>query len=93
MVAAVTGWAEASQAGGRQAGRAYARKHFLGEQTLEMLADMRWQFATMLADTRFIAGPSGGGRRGPKAAAWADDPSKPWNAYATQPAVVSERSF
>jgi hypothetical protein len=36
--------------------REYSRRHFLSEQTLDMLADMRWQYATMLADIGFVEG-------------------------------------
>ncbi len=34
----------------------YSRRHWLSESTLDMLADMRWQFAVMLADIGFVAG-------------------------------------
>ena len=70
---------------------AYAKKHLLAGQTLDMLADMRSQFASMLADARFVAPPAGGGRgRGPspKGFSWADDPAAAWNRHASQPAVV-----
>ena len=35
--------------GGRQAAASFARRHMLSGQTLEMPADMRMQFASMLA--------------------------------------------
>jgi len=47
----------------------FARKHFLSEQTLDMLVDMRWQFACMLADIKLI----GGNPRGSKGRDWMDD--------------------
>jgi len=80
--------------GGRGGAGAYAKKHVLAGQTLEMLADMRRQFAGMLADARFVApAPRAGGRSGRRGdpgggAAWADDPAAPWNKHAAQPAVV-----
>ena len=62
-------------------------------QVLDMLADMRLQFAAMLADIRFLPpGPRGfQGRRGRDVQAlpeWLDGP-QPWNLHARQPAAVS----
>lgn len=76
--------------GGRGGAVAYAKKHLLAGQTLDMLADMRSQFASMLADARFVAPPAGGRGRGPKpkGSSWADDPAAVWNRHASQPAVV-----
>lgn len=76
--------------GGRAGAAAYAKKHLLAGQTLDMLADMRSQFAGMLADARFVASPAGGRGRGPhpKGSSWADDPAAAWNRHALQPAVV-----
>ena len=71
---------------GRQGARVFARKHFLSEQTLDMLADMRWQFACMMADIKLV----GAGPRGPKGRDWMDDPKQPFNAHAAKPAVVSQ---
>lgn len=48
------------------------------------MADVRLQFAAMLADARLVPGAGGAGGRG----AWADDDAAPWNAHATKPAVV-----
>jgi ATP-dependent RNA helicase DHX29 len=85
MAAAFQGWAAARQRGGAKAAREFARAHSLGEQTLEMLSDMRGQFASMLSDIGFVprGGGGGGGGRG-----WVDDPSLPANRYASHPAVV-----
>ena len=69
---------------GRQGGRVFARKHFLSEQTLDMLVDMRWQFACMLADIKLI----GGNPRSSKGPGWMDDPKQPFNAHASKQAVV-----
>ncbi|GAQ84373.1 helicase domain-containing protein [Klebsormidium nitens] len=94
MVAAYEGWRRAVGTGGapgKRAGREHCRKHFLNQQTLEMLADMRAQFATLLADIGFVADAtdSGAGRgRRRDAAQLADDVSRPWNAHATHPAVI-----
>ena len=63
----------------------FARKHFLSEQTLDMLVDMRWQFACMLADSKLVEGSS----RGSKGREWMDEPKQPFNAHAAKPAVVS----
>ena len=65
----------------------FARKHFLSEQTLEMLVDMRWQFACMLADSKLVEGSS----RGSRGHDWMDDPKQPFNAHAAKPAVVSHQ--
>ncbi len=69
---------------GRQGGRVFARKHFLSEQTLDMLVDMRWQFACMLADIKLI----GGNPRGSKGRDWMDDGKQAFNAHANKQAVV-----
>jgi hypothetical protein len=62
---------------------------FLSEPTLEMLADMRSQFARMLADAGLVppeaaAGSGGGGD------VW-DDAAASWNRHADSPAVVRRR--
>ena len=71
--------------------REYSRRHFLSEQTLDMLADMRWQYACMLADMGVVAGPgrgggsgggSGGGGRG---RTWMDDGAAAFNRNAGRP--------
>jgi hypothetical protein len=62
----------------------FARKHFLSEQTLDMLVDMRWQFACMLADIKLI----GGNPRGSKGRDWMDDGKQTFNAHANKQAVV-----
>lgn len=64
---------------------------FLNEPTLEMLADMRAQFARMLSDAGLIpteaaalaANSSNGAADG-----W-DASTAPWNRHADRPAVVS----
>ena len=61
----------------------------LSGQTLEMLGDMRGQFASMLADIGFVRAPGRGGPRGAKgSAAWVDDRKAAWNQHSAQPAVV-----
>lgn len=84
MAAAFNGWTAAKQKEGRQGGRVFARKHFLSEQTLDMLVDMRWQFACMLADIKLIGGNSGSS----KGREWMDDLKQPFNAHANKQAVV-----
>jgi ATP-dependent RNA helicase DHX29 len=83
--------------GGRAGAAAFARKHVLGTATLEMLADMRQQFARMLADIGFVAGPGRGERaaKGPAGSSggkaprcWADERKAAWNQHAAKPAVV-----
>ncbi|PRW58696.1 helicase domain-containing [Chlorella sorokiniana] len=89
MVAAVDGWLAARDKGGHRGAREYSRRHFLSEQTLDMLADMRWQYATMLADIGVVAGPGrGGGSGGGRGCTWMDDPAAAFNRYAGHPAVV-----
>jgi len=76
--------------GGRQAAASFTRKHMLSGQTLEMLADMRMQFASMLADIGFVRNPSKGQHRGARgSAAWVDDRKAAWNQHSAKPAVVS----
>ncbi|KAK9850459.1 hypothetical protein WJX84_011404 [Apatococcus fuscideae] len=70
---------------GRNAQRSFVQRHFLSEQTLEMISDMRNQFGSMLADTRLLARPAKGFEQ---ASPWIDDQSKPWNTYAKHVAVV-----
>lgn len=72
----------------------------LSTATLEMLANMRQQFAGMLADIGFIRAPKGslnkgssGAGRGCKGPAlWIDDKKAAYNQHALKPAVVSFRS-
>ena len=52
LLAAYSGWARAFEAGGARAAREFAKKHALSYMTLQMLRDMRGQFAAMLADIR-----------------------------------------
>jgi ATP-dependent RNA helicase DHX29 len=89
--AAYAGWAAERARGGRGAGAAYARAQCLSTQALEMLRDMRGQFAAMLADSGFVAkvrGGGGGGGAGAGAAAWYDSPAHPANTHARRPVVV-----
>ena len=79
--------------GGRQGSAAFARKHVLSSATLEMLADMRGQFATMLADIGFVKAPPRGARdrsgsKTNKRGAWVDDRKASWNQHAGKAAVV-----
>ena len=75
--------------GGKQTAASFTRKHMLSGQTLEMLGDMRGQFASMLADIGFVRAPGRGGPRGAKgSAAWVDDRKAAWNQHSAQPAVV-----
>jgi ATP-dependent RNA helicase DHX29 len=76
--------------GGRQAAGSFTRKHMLSGQTLEMLADMRMQFASMLADIGFVRPPGRSAQRGVRgSAAWVDDRKAAWNQHSAKPAVVS----
>lgn len=84
-VAAFDGWAAERRARGAGAARAHARSRCLNPQALQALADVRLQFAAMLADARLV--PGAGGKGGPRGA-WADDAAAPWNAHAAKPAVV-----
>ncbi|KAK9842413.1 hypothetical protein WJX84_005272 [Apatococcus fuscideae] len=84
MVAAYEGW-QAAKKQGRNAQRSFAQRHFLSEQTLEMISDMRNQFGSMLADTRLLARPAKGFER---SGSWIDDHSEIWNLYAKHVAVV-----
>ena len=72
--------------GGRQAAGTFTRKHMLSGQTLEMLSDMRMQFASMLADIGFVRARQRGARG---SAAWVDDRKAAWNQHSAKPAVVS----
>ncbi|BDA49474.1 Putative ATP-dependent RNA helicase DHX57 at C-terminar half [Coccomyxa sp. Obi] len=93
MVAAFDGWQAAKGQGGRQPAASYARKHMLSGQTLEMLADMRQQFAAMLADIGFVAAPKSAAGRGQAGKSsggrhWVDERKAAWNAHSSKPAVV-----
>ena len=77
--------------GGRQAAGSFTRKHMLSGQTLEMLADMRMQFASMLADIGFVRPPGQSAQRGVRGSAtWVDDRKAAWNQHSAKPAVVSK---
>lgn len=60
---------------------------FLSEPTLEMLADMRGQFARMLADAGLVPREAAAGSGGGGADGW-DDAMASWNRHADSPAVV-----
>ena len=62
MAAAVDGWRAARRGGGRKAATEFARKFCLSEQTLDMLEDMRGQFAAMLADIGFLTSGNSDGK-------------------------------
>ena len=88
-VAAFDGWAAVRRACGAPAARAHARDRCLSHQALVALADMRSQFAGMLADAKLVPGaPRGGGGGGGARSSWFDDPDAPWNAHAAKPAVI-----
>ena len=71
---------------GRQGARVFARKHFLNEQALDMLVDMRWQFGCMLADIKLVSPGKGGGRSWD----WMEDPKQAFNVHANKQAVVRQ---
>lgn len=83
MVAAYEGWRTAIQKGGSRGGRDFCTKNFLSVSTLEMLREMRDQFARLLADIGFFSSPSGRWHPG-----MADDPKLIWNRNAQHDAVV-----
>jgi ATP-dependent RNA helicase DHX29 len=89
MVSAYDSWRSAA-AQSRSAGAAAARRHSLSAQALEQVAEVRAQFAGMLADIRFVRPPpGGGGGRAPGGEpAWLDDPRAPWNRLAGSAAVI-----
>ena len=80
--------------GGRKAGYRVAQQHSLTPQVLEMLAEMRQQFASMLADSRLVPeslrGPRDSRRRKEALVmpAWLDGPEHSWNSHAKDPSVV-----
>lgn len=84
MAAAVDGWLAARRKGAKRAGSEFARKYCLSEQSLDMLEDMRSQFASMLADIGFLTSDGAHGR----GRAWFDDSSLRCNQYARRPAVL-----
>jgi len=106
MAAAMHGWLSAAHQGGFKSAAEFARKHCLSVQTLDMLRDMRAQFANMVEDIGFSAPGGRGGsrtpnfgtphdqqRRGSGAVAWFDDPTHPVNQHASHPAVVKAVLF
>jgi purine nucleoside permease len=52
MLAAYRGWHQAVVKGGPRLAREYTKRHCLSFSTLQMLRDMRNQFAAMLADVK-----------------------------------------
>ena len=57
-----------------------------------MLADMRWQYATMLADIGVVAGPGrggGSGGSGGRGRTWMDDPAAAFNRYTGHPGELA----
>ncbi|GBG62910.1 hypothetical protein CBR_g34282 [Chara braunii] len=88
MVAAYEGWRSSLEKGGSKAAREYCRKTFLSIQTLEMIRDMRRQFATLLADIGFVKLPKGSATKDKWAPDWVDDPKQLWNVHALQPSIV-----
>lgn len=82
MVAAYQGWAAAFAKGGAGAAREYTRRNFLSYQTLQMLGDMRAQFAAMMAEIGFLDAPKGARRSSSasKGSCWVRDAAAPSSA-------------
>ena len=80
--------------GGKKAAQRVAQQHALIPQVLEMLADMRQQFASMLADISFIPSPPHKARGSQKQKGctamptWLDGSQHNWNMHADEPKVV-----
>ena len=80
--------------GGRKAAQRVAQQHALIPQVLEMLADMRQQFANMLADINFIPSPPQKVRGSQKQKGCValptclDGSQHHWNTHAAEPTVV-----
>jgi ATP-dependent RNA helicase DHX29 len=73
MLAAYQGWVAAYKKSGAGAARDFARRNFLSFQTLQMLGDMRGQFAAMMAEIGFLDAPAGAkrsGNNGNKGSCW-----------------------
>ncbi len=100
MAAAVDGWLLARR-NGRKAATEFSRKYCLSEQTLEMLSDMRGQFASMLAEIGFLSTDKSksslrstpSSNPGQHRVPWYDDPTLPCNQYAQHPAVLKAVLF
>ena len=54
MLAAYDGWRACFERGGARLARDYAKRHCLSFVALQMLQDMRAQFAAMLGDIRCV---------------------------------------
>lgn len=102
MAGAVDGWLSARRKDrGRKAAREFARKYCLNEQTLDMLSDMRGQFASMLAEIGFLSTDksksslrsTSSSNSGQQRVPWYDDSSLPCNQYADHPAVLKAVLF
>jgi len=102
MAAAVDGWLSSRRKNsGRKAASEFARKYCLSEQTLDMLSDMRGQFASMLAEIGFLSTdksksslrPTSLSNAGQERVPWYDDSSLPCNQYAHHPAVLKAVLF
>lgn len=77
MAAAVDGWLAAMKSGNRGMVREYVRKHGLRQEVLEMVADVRKQFAVLLEDAGVIESRNA-----------CDDPHSTVNLYSLRHAVV-----
>jgi ATP-dependent RNA helicase DHX29 len=77
MAVAVDGWLSAWKNGERGTAKAYVRKHGLRQEVLEMVADIRKQFAILLEDAGVI-----------ESRTTCDDPNSVVNVHARSHAVV-----
>ena len=85
--AAYENWAKVASVSDRNTARRHATKHGLCPETLKQIAEMRGQYASLLADIGFIAG-SKGTRADASPSGWVDDPSASWNVDAKRAPVV-----
>ncbi len=99
MAAAVDGWL-LERRKSRKAASEFSRKYCLSEQTLDMLSDMRGQFASMLAEIGFLSTDksksslrSTPSTPGQMRVPWYDDSTLPCNQYARHPAVLKAVLF
>lgn len=79
MAAAYLAWRHVRRQQGAGAARALCRRHWLSEQSLGMISDLRSQFFGLLRDAGLV--------RGGKESK-ADDLSAPYNAHASRPEMV-----
>lgn len=84
LAAALQGWIDAKSSGGISAAKKYAKKYSLSVQNIDIIMDMRDQFATMLENV----GVAQKGNAQASSLAWYDADSCPQNINKESPSII-----